>query len=85
MRPTRPGLHRQHKQALQQRKGNEQRAIRLHAKTCIVCSKAGSDPYDHCNAWWELARELHRTRRALRRYEDEETQNMDTLPGIDTQ
>lgn len=79
MTATRPGLHRQRKQVLQSQKGNAEKAIKVHRQQCQVCSKAGSDPYDHCRAWWELAIELHRTRRALRRYDSPETGNMDTL------
>lgn len=79
MTATRPGVHRQRKQVLQTQKGNAEKAIKVHRQQCQVCSKAGSDPYDHCKAWWELAIELHRTRRALRRYDNPETDNMDTL------
>lgn len=79
MTATRPGLHREHKQVLQTRKGNAEKAIKVHRQQCPVCSKAGSDPYDHCKAWWELALELHRLRRSLKRYDTEETDNMDML------
>jgi len=83
MTATRPGVHRQHKQALQSAKGRARKAINDHVKQCPVCSKAGSDPYDNCQAWWAMAIELHRIRRQLRRYDAPETDNMDTLPGME--
>lgn len=83
MTATRPGIHRQRKQALQTRKGTAEKAIRTHVKTCTVCSKAGSDPYDHCPAWWTMAIDLHRTRRELRNYNTPEVSNMDALFEVD--
>jgi hypothetical protein len=84
MPATRPGVHRQHKQALQSAKGRLDKALKMHVKSCPVCSRAGSDPYDHCQAWWQMAIELHRVRRTLRRYSQPETDNMDALFEVDT-
>ena len=84
MTATRPGVHRQRKQALQGAKGRANKAIKDHVKTCPMCSKAGADPYDHCKAWWDLAVELHRANRELRRYNQPETDNMDPLFEVET-
>jgi len=85
MPATRPGIHRITKQGLQRQKGMADKAVKQHVKGCPTCSKAGSDPYDHCSAWWALALDLHRIRRALRRYDAPETDNMDALFPVEQQ
>jgi len=84
MGKTSRGVERIGRQSIRAQVGSIAADLHRHGQNCQQCHRAGSDVYDHCATWWTMARELHRLRRRLRRYDTPETEGMDTLPGMET-
>lgn len=83
MSKTRPGVERITKQQLQAEHATAIMKLSRHLKGCRQCQRAGQELYARCDTWWHLAKTEHRTARALRRYAEPDTANMDPLPGME--
>ena len=79
MTPTRPGADRINRQMIQASAIAAERALRVHKRQCITCTRSDGDPYACCNTWWQLSIEAHKRRRQLRIYDTPHADNTGEL------
>jgi hypothetical protein len=82
MGKTRPGIDRITKQQLTAQAVAAEAELSTHLHHCIVCKRAANNLRKRCGYWWALARRAHRARRKLAQFNQPETANIDTLPGM---
>lgn len=83
MTKTRPGRERITRQELYSELAQAEYAQQAHILGCQVCLDSSGDVYARCLTWWRQAKTIYRVRRNLQQYEEPETVNMDTLPGME--
>lgn len=76
MGETRPGIERIGKQQKQAQLSDARISIASHMRDCGTCQRSGNDVYARCNTWWVYARQIYRARKALRRYDTNDTEGM---------
>jgi hypothetical protein len=79
MARSRPGVDRIERMRLRAEHAQAIIELSRHLAQCYTCVRAGADVYGRCGTWWRLAKTEHRTRRALRKWEEPETQHMQPL------